>query len=47
MALESYIAEEVALDCAEGVLTRREALRRLALMGLSGAAAAILSATGI
>jgi carboxymethylenebutenolidase len=44
MALESYIAEEVALDCAEGLLTRREALRRLALMGLSGAAAATLLA---
>jgi carboxymethylenebutenolidase len=39
MALREYIAEEVALDCAEGLLTRREAFRRLGLLGVSGAAA--------
>lgn len=44
MALERYIIEETALDCADGLLTRREALRRLGLMGLTGAAAAALLA---
>jgi len=44
MALKGYIVEEVALDCADGLLTRREALRRLGLMGLTGAAAATLLA---
>src|SRR5262245_31261287 len=44
MALWSYIAEEITLDCAEGLLTRREALRRLGLMGLTGAAAAAVLA---
>ena len=44
MALKNYIVEEVALDCADGLLTRREALRRLGLMGLTGAAAAALLA---
>ena len=44
MALEGYLAEEVALDCAEGLLSRREALRRLALLGLSATAATTLLA---
>ena len=44
MALKDYIASEVALDCAEGVVSRREALRRLGLMGVTGAAAAALLA---
>ena len=44
MALKDYIAHEVALDCEEGFLTRREALRRLGLMGVTGAAAAALLA---
>ena len=44
MALESYLAEEVALDCAEGLMSRREALRRLALLGLSATAATTLLA---
>jgi carboxymethylenebutenolidase len=44
MALKDYIASEVALDCEEGYLTRREALRRLGLMGVTGAAAAALLA---
>ncbi len=47
MALDRYLAEEVAFDCADGLLTRREALRRLALLGLSlPAAGALLAACG-
>lgn len=47
MALRSYIAEEIALDWAEGRLGRREALRRLGLVGLSAAAGtALLAACG-
>jgi carboxymethylenebutenolidase len=44
MALKDYIVHEVALDCEDGFLTRREALRRLGLMGVTGAAAAALLA---
>ena len=44
MALKEYIVDELALDCAEGLVSRREAVRRLGLMGLSGAAAATLLA---
>jgi carboxymethylenebutenolidase len=44
MALRDYIVEEIALDCGEGLLTRREALRRLGLLGVTGAAAAALLA---
>jgi carboxymethylenebutenolidase len=44
MALRDYILEEIALDCEEGLLTRREALRRLGLLGVSGAGAAALLA---
>jgi carboxymethylenebutenolidase len=36
--LQRYLAEEVAEDHADGILTRREALRRLGLLGLSGLA---------
>src|SRR5215217_7040198 len=47
MALKDYIVHEVALDCEDGYLTRREALRRLGLMGVTGAAAgALLTACG-
>src|SRR6188472_483874 len=47
MALKDYIVHEVALDCEEGLLSRREALRRLGLMGVTGAAAmALLAACG-
>ncbi|WP_330231562.1 dienelactone hydrolase family protein [Nocardia sp. NBC_00508] len=43
--LQRYIAEEIAVDHADGILSRREALRRLALLGLgAGAAAALLAA---
>jgi carboxymethylenebutenolidase len=46
-SLQQYIAEEIATDHVDGLLTRREALRRLALLGLGGgAAAALLAACG-
>ncbi|MFI9560840.1 dienelactone hydrolase family protein [Nonomuraea endophytica] len=42
-----YLAEEVALDHAEGLIPRREALRRLGLLGLTlPAAGALLAACG-
>jgi carboxymethylenebutenolidase len=45
MALRDYLVGEVAEDFADGVLSRREALRRLGLLGLGAAAAgAVLSA---
>ena len=44
---QEYLATEVALDHAHGQLTRREALRRLGMMGVSlSAAAALLAACG-
>ncbi len=46
-SLQQYIAEEIATDHVGGLLSRREALRRLALLGLgSGAAAALIAACG-
>jgi carboxymethylenebutenolidase len=46
-SLQQYIAEEIATDHADGLLSRREALRRLALLGLGGgAAAALIAACG-
>ena len=42
--LQRYLAEEVAEDHADGLISRREALRRLGLLGLGGAAAASLLA---
>jgi carboxymethylenebutenolidase len=42
--LQRYLAEEVAEDHADGLVSRREALRRLALLGLGGAAATSLLA---
>lgn len=44
MTLRRYVAEEIALDCEEGLLTRREALRRLGLLGLTAAASTTLLA---
>ncbi|MGH9265693.1 MAG: dienelactone hydrolase family protein [Acidimicrobiales bacterium] len=45
--LQEYLATEVALDHAKGQLTRREALRRLGMMGVSlTAASALLAACG-
>jgi carboxymethylenebutenolidase len=44
---QEYLATEVALDHAGGQLTRREALRRLGMMGVSvTAASALLAACG-
>jgi carboxymethylenebutenolidase len=43
--LERYLAEEIAEDHVDGIITRREAMRRLALLGVtSTAAAAMISA---
>jgi carboxymethylenebutenolidase len=40
--LQRYIADEIATDHVDGLLTRREAMRRLSLLGLGAAAAAAL-----
>ena len=42
--LQRYLAEEIAEDHADGLVSRREALRRLGLLGLSSATAASLLA---
>jgi carboxymethylenebutenolidase len=42
--MQRYLAEEIAEDHADGLVSRREALRRLGLLGVSGAAAASLLA---
>jgi len=42
--LERYLIEEVAVDHVDGIITRREALRRLGLMGVTAAAASSLIA---
>ena len=42
--LQRYLAEEIAEDHADGLISRREALRRLGLLGLGGAAAGSLLA---
>lgn len=45
--IQRYLAEEVAHDHVDGLIPRREALRRLALLGLGlPAAAALLTACG-
>ena len=42
--LQRYLAEEIAEEHDDGIITRREALRRLGLLGLSaGAASAVLA----
>ena len=47
MALRNYLVGEVAEDFVDGLLTRREALRRLTLLGLSvSSATALLAACG-
>ncbi len=43
--IRQYLAEEVAEDLADGIITRREAVRRLGLLGVTGAAATGLLAT--
>lgn len=37
--MQRYLAEEVVEDHADGVIRRREAMRRLGLLGVTGAAA--------
>src|SRR5262245_54855675 len=44
MAFRDYLVEEIALDCVDGAMSRREALRRLALLGVKGASAATVLA---
>lgn len=45
--LQRYIAEEIATDHVDGLLSRREAMRRLALLGVGTAAAtALIAACG-
>jgi len=43
--MQRYLAEEVAEDHADGIINRREAIRRLGLLGVTGAAATGLLAT--
>ncbi|MEV6238375.1 dienelactone hydrolase family protein [Lentzea sp. NPDC051838] len=43
--IQQYLAEEVAEDLADGIINRREALRRLGLLGVTGAAASGLLAS--
>jgi carboxymethylenebutenolidase len=42
--MQRYIAEEIATDHVDGLMSRREALRRLALLGVGAAAASALIA---
>jgi carboxymethylenebutenolidase len=44
MAFEEYVRSEIVADCAEGFLSRREALRRLMLLGVGAATAGTLLA---
>ena len=44
MAFEEYVRSEIVADCAEGFITRREALRRLMLLGVGTATATALLA---
>jgi carboxymethylenebutenolidase len=41
---QRYLAEEIAIDHADGIISRREALRRLGLLGVSVSAASSLLA---
>jgi carboxymethylenebutenolidase len=43
--IHQYLVEEVGEDLADGIITRREAMRRLGLLGVTGAAATGLLAT--
>jgi len=45
--LQRYLAEEVAEDHADGIITRREAVRRLGLLGVSGSAAVAMLAAAV
>ena len=43
--IRKYLAEEVGEDLADGIITRREAVRRPGLLGVTGTAATGLMAT--
>jgi carboxymethylenebutenolidase len=43
--LERYLAEEIAEDHVDGIITRREAMRRLALLGVTATAASAMIAS--
>jgi carboxymethylenebutenolidase len=45
--IQKYLAEEVAEDHADGIITRREAMRRLGLLGLGAATASAMLAAGV
>jgi carboxymethylenebutenolidase len=45
MALRNYLATEIALDHADGLISRRDALHKLGLLGLSTVAASTLLAS--
>jgi carboxymethylenebutenolidase len=45
MALRNYLATEIALDHADGLISRRDALQKLGLLGLSTVAASSLLAS--
>ena len=42
--LQQYLAEEVAEDHVDGIITRREAIRRLGLLGVGATAASAMLA---
>ena len=42
--LQKYLAEEVAEDHVDGIITRREAIRRLGLLGVGAATASSMLA---
>src|SRR5262245_32005407 len=42
--IQRYLAEEVVVDYADGLISRREAMRRLGLLGVAAATAAPLLA---
>jgi carboxymethylenebutenolidase len=44
MDMHQYVADEIAADCADGLISRREALRRLGLIGVGAVAAGTLLA---
>src|SRR5262245_42452466 len=44
MAFEEYVRSEIVDDCAQGLLSRREALRRLVLLGVGSTAAGVMLA---
>jgi carboxymethylenebutenolidase len=43
--LQKYLAEEVAEDLSDGIISRREAMRRLGLLGMSATTAMALLAS--